>query len=116
MKALHPGITWSRTYNDRPIRDDVLVASLAFLFFVIISWSFSTCLLAANGLDPLTSITGSLSALMNVGPGFGDLIGPVGNYSSLPDFSKYVLIFDMLLGRLEYLALIIIFTRDYWKW
>ena len=116
MKALHPGITWSRTYNARPIRDDVLVASLAFLFFVVISWSFSTCLLAANGLDPLTSITGSLSALMNVGPGFGELIGPVGNYSELPVFSKYVLSFDMLLGRLEYLALIIIFTRDYWKW
>ena len=89
---------------------------LAYFFFVIVSWSVSSCLLAALGLDPITSITGSLSAIMNVGPGFGDTIGPVGNYSSLPDSAKYVLSMDMLLGRLEFLALVIIFTREYWKW
>ncbi len=116
LRSLHPGITAPRTYNARPIGDDVLVASLAYFFFVIVSWSVSSCLLAASGLDPITSITGSLSAIMNVGPGFGDTIGPVGNYSSLPDSAKYVLSIDMLLGRLEFLALVIIFTREYWKW
>jgi trk system potassium uptake protein TrkH len=115
-RSLHPGVTAPRTYNDRPIGDDVLVASLAYFFFVIVSWSVSSILLAACGLDPITSITGSLSALMNVGPGFGEIIGPVGNYSSLPMLAKYVLSADMLLGRLEFLALVIIFTREYWKW
>jgi trk system potassium uptake protein TrkH len=116
QRALHPEITASRHYNDRPVGDDVLVASLAYFFCVIISWSVSACLVAATGVDPVTSITGSLSALMNVGPGFGEVIGPVGNYSSLPQLAKYVLSADMLLGRLEFLALVIIFTREYWKW
>lgn len=114
--ALHPGVTLSRQYNQRPIGNDVLVAALAFFFFVIVSLCVSSSLLAASGLDPVTSITGALSALMNVGPGFGDLIGPAGNYSQVPTFSKYVLGVDMLLGRLEYLTLVIIFTREYWKW
>lgn len=114
--ALHPEMKLSRQYNGRPIRNDVLLGSLAFFCFVIVALCVSSSLLALCGLDPVTSITGSLSALMNVGPGFGATIGPVGNYSTLPDFAKYVLCADMLLGRLEYLTLVIIFTREFWKW
>jgi trk system potassium uptake protein TrkH len=116
QKAVHPGITWSRTYNGRPVQEDVLVSALAYLFLVMMSWFVSSCVLAAIGLDPVTAVTGSLGALMNVGPGLGEVIGPVGNFSSLPDLAKLVLSFDMLLGRLEFLALLVIFTRTYWKW
>jgi Trk-type K+ transport systems, membrane components len=116
QKALHPGLTWSRTYNGRPIQEDVLVSALAYLFLVMMSWFVSSCALAAVGLDPVTAITGALGALMNVGPGLGEVIGPVGNFSTLPDLAKLILSFDMLLGRLEFLALIILFTRAYWKW
>lgn len=114
--ALHPQVALSRQYNGRPIRDDVLLGSLAFFCFVIVALCVSASLLALCGLDPVTSSTGALSALMNVGPGFGATIGPVGNYGSLPDFAKLVLSADMLLGRLEYLTLVIIFTREFWKW
>jgi trk system potassium uptake protein TrkH len=114
--ALHPGIVYSRRYNDRPIHEDVLVSALAYFFFVIITWSICASLLAAIGLDFITSTTGAVSALMNVGPGFGDIIGPVGHFGSLPDAAKYVLAAAMLLGRLEYLALVIIFTPEFWKW
>lgn len=114
--ALHPGIAWSRRYNDRPIEEDVLVSALAYFFFVVVSWSVVASLLAASGLDFMTSTTGAVTALMNVGPGFGEIIGPVGHYGSLPDFAKYVLSAAMILGRLEYLALVIIFTPEFWKW
>jgi trk system potassium uptake protein TrkH len=114
--ALHPQVTQSRQYNGRPIQNDVLLSSLAFFCFVVVALCVSASLLAMSGLDPVTSSTGALSALMNVGPGFGAIIGPVGNYSELPAFSKYVLGADMLLGRLEYLTLVIIFTREFWKW
>jgi trk system potassium uptake protein TrkH len=114
--ALHPGITYSRRYNDRPIHDDVLVSALAYFFFVIITWSICASLLAATGLDFVTSTTGAVTAMMNVGPGFGDIIGPVGSYGTLSDTAKYVLSAAMLLGRLEYLALVIIFTPEFWKW
>src|SRR5690606_24512022 len=80
--ALHPGVAFSRRYNDRPIQEDVLVSALAYFFFVVISWSICASLLAASGLDFITSTTGAVAALMNVGPGFGDVIGPVGHYGS----------------------------------
>lgn len=114
--ALHPGLAWSRRYNDRPIEEDVLVSALAYFFFVVVSWSIVASLLAASGLDFITSTTGAVTALMNVGPGFGDIIGPVGHFGSLPDTAKYVLSAAMVLGRLEFLALVIIFTPEFWKW
>jgi trk system potassium uptake protein TrkH len=114
--ALHPGMAYSRRYNDRPIHEDVLVSALAYFFFVIITWSICASLLAAIGLDFVTSTTGAVAALMNVGPGFGDIIGPVGTFGELPAAAKYVLSAAMMLGRLEYLALVIIFTPEFWKW
>lgn len=114
--ALHPTISYHRRYNGRPIPESILVGSLAFLFCVILSWSLCSCLLAATGLDPVTSASGALTALMNVGPGFGATIGPVGNFGTLSDPAKAVLIIAMLLGRLEFLALVILFTREFWKW
>lgn len=114
--ALHPQVRTSPQYNGRPVSDDVLLGSLAFFCFVIVALCVSASLLALCGLDPVTSSTGSLSALMNVGPGFGATIGPVGNYGSLPDPAKVVLAIDMLLGRLEYLTLVILLTREFWTW
>ena len=116
IKALHPHARLTRRYNDRPVTEEVMVASLAYLFFVIMSWALISLILATIGLDPITATTASLTALMNVGPGFGPVIGPAGNFSSLPDLAKYILSIAMLLGRLEYLALVIVFTRVFWKW
>lgn len=116
FNAVHPKSVVSREYNQRPVNEEVMVSSIAFLFFALVSWSVFTVLLGAFGLDPVTSATGALTALMNVGPGFGELIGPAGNFSTLPDPAKYLLCFAMLLGRLEYLALVVIFTRTFWRW
>lgn len=116
FNAVHPRSIVSREYNHRPVNEEVLVSSIAFFFFVIVSWSVLSVLLSAFGLDPVTSGTGALTALMNVGPGFGGIIGPAGNFSALPDPAKYLLCMAMLLGRLEYLALVVIFTRTFWRW
>ena len=114
--SLHPQAQISRQYNKRTISDDILVASLAYFFFVIVALVVSSSLLALMGLDPITSFSGSLTTLMNVGPGLGPIIGPTGNFGDLPDAAKYILSINMLLGRLEYLTLVIIFTRAFWKW
>ena len=63
--------------------------------------SIISMLLSISGLDFLTSISGAASAISNVGPGMGDIIGPDGNYKSIPDVSKWILSVGMLLGRLE---------------
>ncbi|UJQ95639.1 TrkH family potassium uptake protein [Mariluticola halotolerans] len=75
---------------------------------------FSTIALSATGLDLLTSFTGALTALTNVGPGLGDIIGPAGNFSSLSDAAKWIMIIAMLLGRLEILTVLVLISPTFW--
>ena len=72
-------------------------------------------LLTLTGLDWVTSLTGAATAVCNVGPGLGNIIGPVGNFSTLPDSAKWLLTVGMLLGRLEILTVLVPFTRTFWK-
>ena len=75
------------------------------IFFII------SALLSLTGLDFITSISGAATSISNVGPGLGSIIGPNGNFSSLPDISKWILTLGMILGRLELCCNIsIIFT------
>ena len=67
-------------------------------------------LLSISGLDFITSISGAASAISNVGPGLGDVIGPNGNYKSIPEISKWILAVGMLLGRLELFAVLVLFS------
>jgi len=82
-------------------------------FFII--WACGTILMAATGLDFLTSLSGSLACLTNVGPGLGDVIGPAGNYSKLSDPALLILTLLMLMGRLELLAVLVVFSPTFWR-
>ena len=72
-------------------------------------------LLSISGLDFITSISGAASAISNVGPGLGDVIGPNGNYKDIPDTSKWILSAGMLLGRLELFAVLVLFFPSFWR-
>jgi len=74
-----------------------------------------TVVLAAQGLDLTTALSAAASAVGNVGPGLGDIIGPSGNYSSLPATAKWVLAFAMLLGRLELFTVLVILRPEFWR-
>jgi trk system potassium uptake protein TrkH len=82
---------------------------------LMISIALLTLALSFSGLDLVTSLTGTITALMNVGPGFGETIGPSGNFSTLPDSAKWILCLGMLLGRLEFLTIVILFSPVFWK-
>lgn len=75
-----------------------------------------TIAMAATGLDFLTAFSGTLTALTNVGPGFGDIIGPAGNFSSLPGAAKWILVAAMLLGRLEIMTMLVLLSPGFWRW
>ena len=64
-------------------------------------------------MDFLTCISASASAISNVGPGLGEIIGPEGNYSTLTDYSKIILLITMFLGRLEMLTIFILFIPSF---
>ena len=115
LRLIHPSGIFVQRYNKRPVSDDIVRSMVAFgiTFFatiIIIAGSLS-----AIGLDPITSISGSITAVANVGPGMGDIIGPTGNFASLPDLAKWILGLGMLMGRLEILTILVLFFPAFWR-
>jgi trk system potassium uptake protein TrkH len=91
------------------------IAVMAFIFMFGLSFAVFALALSLLGLDYLTAMSGALTALANVGPGLGDVIGPAGNFSSLPESAKWLLSAAMLLGRLELLTVLVLFTPAFWR-
>lgn len=103
-----------RSYNDKPLGDGV-VASVMMLFLAFVSTVIALALgLTLSGLDPVTSFSGALTAVANVGPGLGDIIGPSGTFASLNNSAEWLLAAGMLLGRLEFLTVLVIFSPEFW--
>lgn len=115
LRLLHPDIVVSRRYNGRIISDEIVSSSVAFSFIFLATLAVVAAILAMLGLDLVTSLTGAVTALANVGPGLGDIIGPAGNFQTLPDGAKWVLTVAMLLGRLELLTVFVMFTPHFWR-
>ncbi|MBB4658189.1 TrkH family potassium uptake protein [Parvularcula dongshanensis] len=101
-------------YNGRNVSPEVTISILAFLILFTATVAFGTLILGMMGLDVLTSLTASATAVANVGPGLGPIIGPSGNFAPLPDGAKLVLAFEMLAGRLEFFTLLVMFSRSFW--
>lgn len=102
-------------YNDQILDSSILMSVFVFLAIFILTLLVSTAVACASGLDLLTGFSGALASISNVGPGFGAEIGPSGTYAKLPDLAKLIYSFDMLLGRLEFLTVIILLLPSYWK-
>lgn len=102
-------------YNRRPIPSDVIESVLSFFFVFILCFGLLAIGLGMLGLDYLTAISGAATAICNVGPGLGEIIGPAGNFSTLPDTAKWMLSAGMLLGRLELFTVIVLFSRTFWR-
>jgi trk system potassium uptake protein TrkH len=114
-RLIYPNTVLPVRYGDRPVPDDMQRAVVLFIACFLVLWGITTVLLGAAGLDFVTAVTGALTSLTNVGPGLGDTIGPLGNFSGLPDAAKWVCAAAMLLGRLEILAVLVIFTPTFWR-
>lgn len=114
-RLVYPNTVLTVRYGDRPVDETMQRAVVLFISSFLVIWLITIVLLAATGLDFITAMSGALTALTNVGPGLGDTIGPAGNFSSLPDISKWILAVAMLMGRLEILAVLVIFTPVFWR-
>jgi trk system potassium uptake protein TrkH len=114
-QLMHPSAVFPQKYNGRPVNDAIIRSMISFVLAYFAVILLIAALLAAIGLDPLTAISGSITALANVGPGMGPVIGPSTNFASLPDSAKWILSFGMLLGRLEILTVAVLFFPSFWK-
>ncbi|MGI9437037.1 MAG: TrkH family potassium uptake protein [Geminicoccaceae bacterium] len=114
-RLVRPHGVFIPSYNGRPLPEAASIAVMAFLFMFALVFALIALALSAMGLDYLTAMSGALTALANVGPGLGPIIGPAGNFASLPDGAKWLLSAAMLLGRLELLTVLILFTPTFWR-
>jgi len=114
-KLTYPRGIFTLKYNNEVVSNTFIYSIITFIFLYFFIFFILTALLSLNCLDFFTALSGSASAISNVGPGLGDIIGPNGDYSDLPNFSKLILSFGMLLGRLELFAVLILFFPSFWK-
>ena len=114
-KLIYPNGVFPMKYNNKKISNSFIYSIITFIFLYFFIFFILAALISLDGLDFVTAISGSASAISNVGPGLGDVIGPNGNFSKLPDFSKLSLSLGMLLGRLELFAVLILFFPSFWK-
>ena len=114
-KLIFPNSIIISKYNNQKISDDFINSVIVFIFSFLFIFFIIAMFLSISGLDFLTSISGAASAISNVGPGLGDVIGPDGNYKTIPDLSKWILAIGMLLGRLELFAVLVLFFPSFWR-
>lgn len=115
IKMISPSRVYTVSYNGTPVHEKLLIDILGFLCFYVLFNVLLTLSLHLCGLDFETALSGAATAIANVGPGIGDVIGPVGNFAPLPDNAKWLLMLGMLVGRLEILTFLAILTPSFWR-
>ena len=115
LRLVYPSSVRPVRYGSVAVEPDMQRTVFLFVCAYIGIWALGSVALAATGLDIETAISGSITALANVGPGIGPVIGPAGNFSSLGDPAKMILVFLMLLGRLEILVVLVLLLPAFWR-
>lgn len=113
-RLIHPGVVNPVKIGGATLPGKVIIGVMGFIFLYFISIVMMTFVLMVSGLDFLSAFTAVIACINNAGPGLNQL-GPATNYAVLNDFESWVLVFTMLLGRLEVLSLLVLFTPDFWR-
>ena len=114
-KIIYPKGIFILKYNQNAVDNKFVASIISFIYMYLVIFFIITALLSLTGLDFITSISGAATSISNVGPGLGSTIGPNGNFSTLPDVSKWILTLGMILGRLELFAILVLFLPSFWR-
>ena len=114
-KIIYPKGVFILKYDQNPIDNKFISSIISFIYMYLVIFFILTALLSLTGLDFITSISGAATSISNVGPGLGSIIGPNGDFSTLPDISKWILTLGMILGRLELFAILVLFLPSFWR-
>ena len=115
QKVIRPHQIVKITYSKALIDDKTTLSILALIFLFIASVFIIAAILYFIGLDLLTAFSAAATSIAVVGPGLSEEIGPTGNFNSLPNQAKWVLSAAMIIGRLEFLAVLILIMPSFWK-
>ena len=113
-RIVHPRAVVPVTLGGQVVPPQVMTSVVAFMLVYGAVMVTATLLLLASGLDLVTASTAVIACINNTGPGLGQ-VGPSGNYQGLSDFQTWVCTFSMLLGRLELMSVLVLFTPEFWQ-
>ena len=114
-KLTQPHAVFLMKFNKKTVTENTYTSIISFFFIYILLFILSSVILSFLGSDFLTALSASASAISNVGPGIGEIIGPNGNYSGINEIGKWVLAFTMIIGRLEIFTILVLFSKNFWK-
>ena len=114
-KLIQPHAVLVMRFNGKTVNDNTYSSVMGFFFMYILLFIISAISLSFFSLDFLTAFSAAASAISNVGPGIGDIIGPMGNYSSLDNGAKWILAITMIVGRLEIFTVLVLLSLNFWK-
>ncbi len=114
FRIIHPHAVTSVKLGDRPVPDEILNSIWGFFLLFMGLFIVGVLIMAALGLDVVTAFSSVAASIGNIGPGLGG-VGPVRNFLHIPMAGKWVLIFCMLLGRLEIYTVIVLLAPAYWR-
>lgn len=113
-RFIHPKQILNLKINGRFVSNEITINILQFFFIYMLIVGLGTIIMASLGLDLVSAFTAVAATIGNVGPGL-ESVGPMFNYSFVPDSGKYVLAFLMLLGRLELYTVLVLLTPSFWR-
>ncbi|MDQ6986697.1 MAG: potassium transporter TrkG [Mariprofundaceae bacterium] len=113
-RLIHPHAVVTVKLGGTKVTGSVVEALWGFFVLYIVCFMMIAVLVAASGVDMLTSLAAAAACITNTGPGFGG-VGPAENYAALPDFAKAVLMFGMVLGRLEIFTFFVLLVPEFWR-
>ena len=114
MLTVMPSRVVARTFDGRRLEDDAWIGAMVMVVVFFGTFLAFAIGLAMTGLDFMTALSGSATAITNVGPGLGDIIGPTGNFASLSGVAKWQLCAEMVMGRLEVLTFLVVCLPSFW--
>jgi trk system potassium uptake protein TrkH len=114
IRVVHPNVVNPVVFDGRIVGDRVMQSVIAFMMLYGATLVGLTMLLLFSGLEVVTAFTAVIACVNNIGPGLGE-VGPAVNYGGLTDFQTWVCTFAMMLGRLEMLSVLVLFTPQFWR-
>lgn len=114
VRIVHPKAVYTVKVDGKAVDDETISGVVTFYFAFMMILAASIILVSVDGKDMMTTLSSVITCLGNVGPGFG-IVGPLGSFADYSVFSKLVLSFCMIVGRLEIFPVLLLLMPHFWK-
>jgi len=113
-RIIHPNGIINVKYNGKSVHPNIMTGVMGFFILYILIFAISSVIMSLFTRDIVTACSAVITSMSNVGPGFGE-IGPMDNFANLHDFAKIFLAILMMVGRLEFFTVLVLFSKSFWK-